>query len=130
MDEKNQLEVRINSKRWGWLVLFTTSTTLVCCVIPIIMVSLGFGAAVASLYGKSEILTFIGMHSHYTFILSAGILILAGWLLYRPGRTCPSNQTLAKHCNSAHKWNAALFWLSIALWTGSFITAYLLPLFA
>ena len=33
----------------GWLTLFITSGTLLCCALPILLVSLGFGAVAASL---------------------------------------------------------------------------------
>ena len=119
----------IKPRKWGWLILLTSSTTLICCVIPIILVSLGMGAVVASLYGNLPFLTFLGTHKTWTFVLTAFILALSAWALYRPNRACPIDPELAKACNSAHKWNIRLFWVSIMLWCISFFAAYfLLPL--
>ncbi len=115
-------------RQWGWLILLTSSATLVCCVIPIVLVSLGMGAVVASLYGNLPFLTFLGIHKIWTFGITAIILALAAWALYRPGRTCPADPELAKACNSAHKWNIRLFWASVALWCIGFFAAYLLLL--
>ncbi|MDQ7050407.1 MAG: hypothetical protein Q9M92_13100 [Enterobacterales bacterium] len=39
-------------KKWGVIILFTSSATLLCCALPILLVSLGMGAVVASLYGE------------------------------------------------------------------------------
>ena len=40
-----------------WLTLFVTSGTLLCCALPIILVSMGFGAVVASFnYNTPELL--------------------------------------------------------------------------
>lgn len=113
-------------RHWGWLVLLTSSTTLVCCVIPIVLVSLGMGAVVASLYGNLPFLTFLGIHKTWTFGITALILALAAWALYRPNRTCPADYELAKACTSAHKWNLRSFWVSVFLWCLGFFSAYLL----
>ncbi len=112
--------------KWGWLILFTSSATLVCCVIPIVLVSLGMGAVVAAFYGNLPFLTFLGIYKSWTFTVTASILLLAAWVLYRPGRACPVDPALAKACSSAHKWNTRLFWASVFLWSISFFSAYLL----
>lgn len=112
--------------KWGWLILFASSATLVCCVIPIVLVSLGMGAVVAALYSNIPFLSFLGLYKSWTFAATAAILILAAWALYRPGRSCPIDPALARACTSAHRWNSRLFWLSVALWLLSFFSAYLL----
>ena len=113
-------------RQWGWFILFTSSTTLVCCVIPIVLVSLGMGAVVASLYGSLPFLSFIGLHKNAAFIITALILVLASWALFRPGRACPTDPEMAKACTSAHKWNRRLLWVSIVFWCAGFFAAYLL----
>ena len=112
--------------KWGWLVLLTSATTLVCCVIPIVLVSLGFGAAVAALYGNMPVLTFMGQHEAWTFGLTALVLLAAAWALFRPGRACPADPVLAQACQRADTWNRRLFLVSTALWGISVFTAYLL----
>lgn len=120
---------RARPLRWGWLVLLTSTTTLVCCVIPILLVTLGFGAAVAALYGNLPFLTFLGIHKEWTFVVTAVILIAAAWAVYRPGRTCPADPELARACESADRWNRRLFGAALAIWLVSLFAAYaLLPL--
>ncbi len=113
-------------RTWGWLVLLTSTTTLVCCVIPIVLVSLGFGAAVAAMYGNLPFLTFLGLHKEWTFLLTAIILLAAAWALFRPGRACPADPELAKACQSADEWNRRLFFVAAGIWLISLFTAYLL----
>lgn len=116
-------------RKWGWLVLLTSTTTLVCCVIPIVLVLLGFGAAVASLYGNLPLLTFLGLHKEWTFAGTAAIMLAAAWALYRPGRACPADPELARACESADRWNRRLLWGALAIWlTGLFAAYALLPL--
>lgn len=113
-------------RKWGVLILFASTTTLLCCALPIVLVSLGMGAVVASVYGEHlPFLGLLGLHKDWTFNLTAGVLVLAGWLLYRPGRACPADIELAKACASAHKWNIRLYWLSVAVWCFGFVTAYM-----
>jgi len=121
MAEKNN-----KIRHWGWLILLSSSTTLVCCVIPIILVSLGMGAVVASLYGSLPFLTFLGLHKIWTFIITAGILVLSAWVIFRPGRSCPTDPELAQACASANKWNKRLLWISCVFWCIGFFAAYLL----
>ncbi|GER08423.1 hypothetical protein GCM10007972_26660 [Iodidimonas muriae] len=113
-------------RKWGWLILLSSTTTLVCCVIPIVLVSLGLGATVASLYSTVPFLSSLGLHKEWTFALTALVLLAAAWALFRPGRACPADPDLAKACQSADKWNRRLFFGSVALWGISFFTAYLL----
>jgi len=84
------------------------------------------GAVVASLYGNLPFLTFIGVHKTWTFGITAFILALAAWALYRPNRICPVDHELAQACASARKWNVLLFWVSVAVWCTGFFAAYLL----
>ncbi|GAB4144116.1 MAG: hypothetical protein Tsb0016_13520 [Sphingomonadales bacterium] len=117
---------RARPHKWGWLVLLTSATTLICCVIPILLVSLGFGAAVAALYGNLPLLTVMGQNEAWTFGVTALVLLVAAWALFRPGRACPADPVLAKACQGADKWNRRLFYVSTALWSISFFTVYLL----
>lgn len=117
---------RTKPRKWGWFILLTSSATLVCCVIPIVLVGLGMGAVVAALYGNLSFLTFLGLHKGWVFLFSALILAVAAYALFRPGRTCPADPELAKACESADKWNQRLFWVSVAVWLTGFFAAYLL----
>lgn len=116
-------------RQWGWLVLLSSTTTLVCCVIPIVLVMFGFGAAVASLYGNLPLLTFLGLHKEWTFAITALILLAAAFALYRPGRACPADPELARACAAADRWNRRLLAIALGIWlTGLFAAYMLLPL--
>lgn len=111
---------------WGWILLLTSTSALVCCVIPIALVSMGLGAAVAALYSNLPFLTFLGLHKDWTFVLTALILAAAVWALFRPGRACPADPELARACQKADRWNRRLLFLSMGLWALGFFAAYLL----
>ena len=117
------------TNKLGWFVLFTTTSTLLCCALPIALVSLGAGAVVASMVSAAPWLVWITQHKTAVFIISALLLIGAGWSMYRPGRSCPADPELGKYCTKAHKANSIIYIISVVMWFIGFFTAYILPLF-
>lgn len=112
-----------------WLTLFTTTGTLVCCALPIALVTLGLGATVASLVGALPFLVTLSKYKILIFILSGVLLTLAGTMIYRPGRSCPTAPDLGAACTRSHLWNRRIFWFSMLLWGIGFCAAFLaLPL--
>ena len=123
----NQLDA--NETRLTWLALFTTMGTLVCCALPITLVALGMGATMASLVSNVPFLMTLSQHKIMVFALSAALLALSGWLLYRRGRECPADSKLAALCDRTQKWNRGVYWSSVGLWGVGFFAAFMaLPL--
>ena len=117
------------TRQWGWFVLLTSTTTLVCCALPIVLVSLGFGAVWATMFANLPFLGLIARSEDWAFASSGTLLALAAYALFRPGRTCPTDPVLAAKCDAAHYWNIRLFWTSTVVWCVGFTAAYLaLPL--
>jgi len=74
-----------------WLTLFATTGTLVCCALPIMLVTLGMGATVAAMVTAIPFLVTLSQHKILVFGISAVMLALAGRMMYRPGRACPTD---------------------------------------
>ena len=85
--------------------LFTTTGTLICCAIPIIFVTLGLGATVAAMTSAFPFLIVLSQHKIWVFAFSGLMLAVSGWLMYRPGRSCPTDPGLGQACSTALKWN-------------------------
>jgi len=112
-----------------WLALFTTTGTLVCCALPITLVTLGMGATVASLVSNVPFLVTLSEHKVWVFAISAVMLGLSAWVMYRPGRSCPADPELGALCNRTQVWNRRIYWFSVILWCIGFFAAFLaLPL--
>ncbi len=121
-------ETRIDTTVNG-LALFASMGTLVCCAIPIVLVTMGMGATVAALTTNFPLLITVSQYKTYVFTASGLLLGLSGWLLYRPGRACPTDPILAAYCDRAQLWNRRLLWISAVVWGVGFFAAYLaLPL--
>ncbi len=113
----------------SWLTLFASTGTLICCALPILLVTLGLGAAVAALTSAVPFLITLSQHKIWVFAFSGIMLGLSGWLLYRPGRSCPSDPELGALCEKTQLWNRRIYWTSAAIWIIGFFAAYLaLPL--
>ena len=126
---ENKTEERMKKPRtWSWLLLFTTSGTLICCAIPITLVTLGLGASVATLASSAPWLITLSHYKGWMFASSAVLIGIAYWAVHRPGRTCPSDPVLAAACNRADVWNRRFIMASGVMWLIGFIAAFGLPL--
>jgi len=116
-------------QRWGVLLLFASTPTLLCCALPIIFVSLGMGSLVASIYiDKLPWLQWFGMNSLLTFSISGLILLISAYFLFKKKRSCPLDSKLSQICNNAQKWNIYFFYLASSIWLISALSAFVLPL--
>lgn len=109
----------------SWLTLLTSTGTLICCALPILFVTLGLGATVAAVTSAAPFLVSLALHKGWVFAGSGLLLLISGWLLYRPGRVCPSDPALGSLCDRAQRWNRRIHGLSAAIWGVGFFAAYL-----
>lgn len=111
-------------RKWAWLVLLASSTTLICCALPILLVSVGLGAVSAALFANLPFLVTLAKYKAWMLGASAILLALTAWLLFRSGRACPADPELAKLCETARRWNLRLFWVAVGIWVIGFSAAY------
>ena len=109
-----------------WATLFASSGTLICCALPILLVAFGLGATVAAVTESAPFLVTLARYKAWLFVVSGCMLAASGYLLYRPGRVCPSDPQLASVCAGAQRWNKRVLWIAAGTWAIGFFTAYLL----
>ncbi|MFN2567465.1 MAG: hypothetical protein ABR499_20910 [Gemmatimonadaceae bacterium] len=116
----------------GYLGLFSSVGTLLCCALPSLLVILGLGATVASVLASAPWLVALSRHKAWVFATS-GLLVagnfyyvyrLAPRLLARSG-ACDVDDP---NCVRATRTSRALLWVSALLLTAGFSVAYLLPI--
>ena len=112
-------------RSWSWMLLFTTTATLTCCALPITLVALGLGSAVASMASAAPWLITLSMYKGWIFAVSGTLIIASGWVVYRPGRVCPVDPKLAAACAQADKWNKRFILISGAMWFVGFFSAFM-----
>ncbi|MEG3190960.1 hypothetical protein [Lysobacter sp. D1-1-M9] len=111
------------------LTLLFSLGTLLCCALPLLLVALGLGSAVAVMTSSAPWLVTLSQYKEWTFAGSALVLALAGWALYRPARSCPTDPVLASACARADRWSRRVWLGSVLIWAGAGFVAFLwLPL--
>ncbi|MGE4313741.1 MAG: hypothetical protein AB7E85_05660 [Pseudobdellovibrionaceae bacterium] len=79
--------------------LFASLSTLLCCALPALLVSLGMGAALAGFVSAVPWITALSVHKKLLFLGAALMLILASILQYRARHApCPADPLQAKAC--------------------------------
>lgn len=109
----------------AWLSLFTSSSTLVCCALPALTISLGAGATLASLVSVVPQLIWISQDKLLTFGTSAVLLAVDGYWQTRPA-ACPVDPRLAAACARAKLVSRRVYALSLALFLTGFFFAFVL----
>ena len=112
----------------SFLTLFTSASTLICCALPALFVTLGFGAAFAGFAGNMPGLIWLSEHKAYLFGIGA-VLLLAGGLLRRHSQqmSCPTDPKLAEACAETKDWSGWIYWSSVVLYGIGFFFAYVAP---
>lgn len=110
------------------LTLLASGGTLVCCVLPAVMVALGAGAALAGLVSAVPQLVWLSEHKAGVFGAAFVMLALSGYLLWRArGLPCPSDMTLAYMCQRLRRTSIVLWGLAVASTVLGAMFAYVMP---
>ena len=108
--------------------LIASSTTLVCCVLPAVLVSVGAGVVVVGLVSAVPQLIWLSEHKVLVFGMAATFLVLSGGLLWRARRLpCPADPALALKCMRLRKVSVGLYVVSVSLFALGALFAFLLP---
>ena len=115
----------------GFLSLFTSLGTLLCCALPSLLVLFGLGATVATVLSEVPWLVALSHHKHWVFVVSG--LLIAGNFIYVyvivpklkvKNEACDPSDPSA--CGTASRFSRALLWCSAGLYLMGFFSAYLL----
>ena len=110
--------------------LFGSASTLVCCALPALFVSLGAGATLVTITSNYPQLIWISQHKFILFVISGALLLATGVLRHKQNSlSCPSDPRLAKACSFLHNLSTAIFWLSVSLYSLGFYFAYITQFF-
>ncbi|MUV15412.1 hypothetical protein [Noviluteimonas gilva] len=111
------------------LTLVASGGTLVCCVLPAVMVSLGAGAALAGLVTNVPQLIWMSEHKALVFGVATVMLALSGAMLWRArSLPCPADPAAAATCRRLRTASAALWWFALVAVTTGAAFAFVLPL--
>ncbi|QMW23920.1 hypothetical protein [Sandaracinobacteroides saxicola] len=108
------------------LSLFASGSTLVCCALPALLVSLGLGASLAGLVSAAPWLVELTRWKAWLFAGSGALLGLAALMQWRArGLPCPADAAAARACLRLRRVSAAVLALSALLWAvGAFFAFF------
>ena len=116
---------------FGYLSLFTSLSTLLCCALPSLLVLFGLGATVASLLSAVPWLVVLSRHKAWVFAGSGALIALNGIYVYRIAprlrgelESCAPDDPAA--CETADRVSRAVLWASALVYFVGFFTAYVL----
>ena len=111
------------------MALLTSSATLVCCVLPAVLVALGAGAALAGLVTAVPQLIWLSEHKPLVFGVAGGLLAASGPALwYGRSLPCPADPVAARTCRRLRRLSAALYGLAVLSFMVGAVFAFILPI--
>ena len=111
--------------------LLASSATLVCCVLPAVLVSLGAGAALVGLVSAVPQLIWLSEHKELVFGVAAALLLLSGVTLWNARRLpCPTDPQLARSCMRLRTLSNRLWMVAAISYAVGAVFAFVLPALA
>ena len=110
--------------------LLASSATLVCCVLPAVLVAIGAGAALAGLVTAVPQLIWLSEHKPLVFGLAGALLTISGAALWVGRRApCPTDPILARSCQRLRRISAIIYAAAVLSFGVGATFAFLLPAF-
>lgn len=108
--------------------LLASTATLLCCVLPAVLVSLGAGAVLVGLVSAFPQLVWLSEHKVAVFAGAGILLALSGVMLWRARRLpCPVDPVAARSCTRLRRISAVLYGVSLVGWIAGATFAFLIP---
>lgn len=125
-------ETGLRANLWtSSLSMLTSTSTLVCCTLPAVLVAVGAGATLAGLISHVPQLIWLSAHKVEVFGAAGAMLLAAGMLQWHArGLPCPADPATAAACKRSRRWAAAIYLASVLIFCVGVIFAFVLPLAA
>jgi hypothetical protein len=108
--------------------LFASSATLICCVLPAVLVSLGAGAVLVGLVSAVPQLVWLSEHKAGVFGIAGAFLVASGAALWAATRLpCPADPDAARSCMRLRRISLRLYCAAVGLFAIGTLFAFVLP---
>jgi len=107
--------------------LLASTATLVCCVLPAVLVTLGAGAVLVGLVSAFPQLVWLSEHKIAVFAVAGTMLAVSGVMLWRGRRLpCPVEPAAARSCMRLRRISAILYGVSLVSFSAGALFAFVL----
>ena len=109
--------------------LFASSSTLICCALPALLVTLGAGATLSTFISIFPKIVWISEHKIEVFTFAGVMLTISGYMQWR-GRLvpCPVDPVLRNACIKTRKASLIIYSFSLLLYLTGGWFAFIQPL--
>ncbi len=108
--------------------LFASSSTLICCALPALLVAVGAGAALSSLVSAVPQLVWLSDHKELLFTFAGLMLGASGMLQWRSRNApCPLDATLRRNCLRTRRAAARMWAVSVLIYCAGGWFAFVQP---
>jgi len=110
--------------------LFTSSGTLLCCVLPAVVATIAGGAAVSSMLSVFPFLIPLSMHKEWIFAIAAILIAVNGYMVFKPNQDVACDVEAGEDgCDITGRFNKRMFYISATvLAVGAFFAYALVPI--
>ncbi len=108
------------------LALFTSVSTLICCALPALLVSIGMGAVMAGLIETVPGITWMGANKPIVFAVAGVVLAASGaWQWHARTLPCPADPEKARACARLRRIGWTFWWISVVAYAvGAFFAFF------
>ena len=110
--------------------LFTSSGTLLCCVLPAVVATIAGGAAVSSMLSVFPFLIPLSIHKEWIFAIAAILIAVNGYMVFKPNQDVACDVEAGEDgCDITGRFNKRMFYISATvLAVGAFFAYALVPI--
>jgi len=110
--------------------LFASTSTLICCALPAIFVTLGAGASFASLLGVFPFLIVLSQYKIAISLFALVMIAVAGVVNYKTARMpCPADPEMGRACLKTRQRSRKIYYVSTGIFICASIFTYAVPYF-
>ena len=108
--------------------LFGSLGTLLCCALPVTLVTLGMGATFASMTATFPQIIWLTNHKDALFVITGLLLIVSYVLMKRSEKmACPIDIDQRELCQTSKGATNKFFWLTVVIYTIGLMFSYIIP---
>lgn len=108
--------------------LFGSMSTLLCCALPVTLVTIGMGATFASLTANVPGLVWLMERKDALFVVTGALLSLSFYLMKKSQRlACPVDIDQREVCTTSREYTQIIFWVSVVVFLIGVFFSYVLP---
>lgn len=112
-----------------FFLLFSSTSTLICCALPALLISVGAGSTMAFLSGNIPGFIWLSQNKFYLFIF-AGIMLAFGGALQVKNRKreCPLDGSQVVSCQASRSWSKNIYFISLIIYSIGGFFAFIAPI--